>query len=45
VAHDWFESVSAPRKAFETLPGASHNTLAFHDELLRLLKKDVLPVV
>ena len=36
TARKYFDDITAPKKAFAIIPGASHNTLPFHDELLRL---------
>jgi pimeloyl-ACP methyl ester carboxylesterase len=44
VAKDYFNEITAPKKAFETIAGASHNTMPFHDELLALLERYVLPL-
>ena len=45
VARAWFDEVRAPRKAFEIIAGAGHNTFAFSGQLLALLDKDVRPLV
>lgn len=45
LAREFVEEIHAPMKAFELIAGASHNTIGFHDELLRLLRKHLLPVV
>lgn len=45
AAREYFDEIQAPHKAFEIVPGAGHNLIAFHAELLALLKKDVLPVL
>jgi pimeloyl-ACP methyl ester carboxylesterase len=45
TARAWFDSITAPAKAFEVIPGASHNTLAFADELLALVGKHVKPIL
>lgn len=45
TAREYFDEIQAPTKAFAVVAGSSHSTLAFHDELLRLLKLHVLPVV
>ena len=45
TAREYFDDIKAPKKAFEVIPGASHNTIIFHNELLALLKKDVLPAI
>ncbi len=39
LAREWLAEIEAPRKAYEVIDGAGHNTLAFHDELLSLLRK------
>jgi pimeloyl-ACP methyl ester carboxylesterase len=44
AARAWFDQIEAPAKAFEIIPGASHNTLAFHDVLLKILEQRVLPI-
>ena len=44
TAREYFDEIEAPRKAFEVIPGAGHNTIAFQQELLRLLKLHVAPV-
>ena len=41
----YFDEIKAPRKAFAIIPGSSHFTIPFHDELLRLLKLHVRPLV
>jgi pimeloyl-ACP methyl ester carboxylesterase len=43
LAREYFEKIRAPRKAFHVIPGAGHNTVAFHDELLALLESEVRP--
>jgi pimeloyl-ACP methyl ester carboxylesterase len=45
TAREYFDDITAPKKAFAIIPGASHYTLPFHDELLRLLKLHVRPLV
>lgn len=45
LARDYFDDIEAPKKAFATIPGAGHNTLAFAPELLKLLNEHVRPVV
>jgi pimeloyl-ACP methyl ester carboxylesterase len=45
VAREYFEEIQAPRKAFEIIPGAGHNTLAFAREILQLLRKHVDPAI
>jgi pimeloyl-ACP methyl ester carboxylesterase len=44
VAKEWFDQIKAPKKAFEIIPGSSHNTMSFHDDLLSLLERHVLPL-
>jgi pimeloyl-ACP methyl ester carboxylesterase len=44
LARAWFDQVRAPTKAFEVIPGAGHNTLAFSDQILALLDKEVRPL-
>jgi hypothetical protein len=39
AAHEWLAGIEAPRKAYEVIDGVGHNTLAFHDDLLQLLRK------
>jgi proline iminopeptidase len=39
LASEWLAQIDAPRKAYEVIDGAGHNTLAFHNELLQLLQK------
>jgi fermentation-respiration switch protein FrsA (DUF1100 family) len=41
VAREYFDELQAPRKAFEIIPGAGHNTLAFATDVLQLLQKHV----
>jgi hypothetical protein len=43
LAREYFEKIEAPRKAFRVIPGAGHNTVAFHEELLALLESEVRP--
>ncbi len=45
TAREYFDEIKAPKKAFAVIPGASHSTIVFHDELLRLLRLHVLPLV
>jgi pimeloyl-ACP methyl ester carboxylesterase len=40
----WLKEVRAPAKVFATLPGASHNTVPYHAEMLALLRRHVWPV-
>ena len=44
LARAWLDQLRAPAKAFETIPGAGHNTLAFSDQILALLDKRVRPL-
>lgn len=43
VTREWFDHVSAPRKEFEVVPGAGHDVVLFHAQLLALLEKYVRP--
>ena len=43
LAREYFERIEAPRKGFHVIPGAGHNTMAFHAELLALLDSKVRP--
>ena len=45
AAREYFDEIQAPHKAFEVVPGAGHNLIAFHAELLALMEKDVLPTL
>jgi pimeloyl-ACP methyl ester carboxylesterase len=45
LAREWICEIRAPKRVYEVIPGAGHNTLVFHGELLALLRKHVLPVV
>jgi len=45
ATREWFEGVRAPKKTFEVIAGASHNTIAFAPKILELMNRDVLPVV
>jgi pimeloyl-ACP methyl ester carboxylesterase len=45
LARDYLNDIKAPVKAFATIPGAGHNTLAFAPEMLALLNEHVRPVV
>jgi pimeloyl-ACP methyl ester carboxylesterase len=42
LAREWVAEIRAPKKAYETIRGAGHNTMLFHDELLALLRKHVV---
>ncbi len=41
LAREWVERIRAPDKAFTTIPGASHNTVPFHAELLAFVREHV----
>lgn len=45
LAKDWLDGISAPAKAMEVIPGAGHGALAFHDEILKILLRRVLPLI
>lgn len=45
LAREFYKKIKAPAKGFEIIKGAGHNTIVFHGELLRLLDKDVRPLV
>lgn len=45
LAMDFCAEIEAPAKACKLIPEAGHNTLAFNDELLRLLNENVRPLV
>lgn len=45
VAREWFDTIDAPSKSFEVVPGAGHGVILFHAPLLDLLEKHVLPIV
>jgi pimeloyl-ACP methyl ester carboxylesterase len=45
TAREWFDDIQAPKKGFELIADASHNTLMFQKELLRLINRDVRPLV
>jgi len=45
LAREYLNDIKAPTKAFATIPGAGHNTLAFAPEVLALLNTHVRPVV
>lgn len=45
LAREWVNDVEAPVKAFEIIPGASHNVMPFHKMLLTLTRQHVLPVL
>lgn len=44
LARAWFDQIRAPKKRFELIPGAGHNTFAFSGQLLALLDRDVRPL-
>ena len=44
-ADDWVREIQVPRKGFELIPEAGHNTIVFQEELLRLINRDVRPLV
>jgi pimeloyl-ACP methyl ester carboxylesterase len=45
LAEAYTRDIRAPVKAFEAIPGAGHNIIAFSDALLALLNKHVRPLV
>lgn len=45
LAREWIDGIEAPAKAFELVPGASHNVMPFHATLLELMRKHVSPAV
>lgn len=45
TAREWFDDIQAPKKGFELLAESSHNTLVFQKELLRMINRDVRPLV
>ena len=45
TARKYFDDIQAPKKGFELIAGAGHNTIAFQAELLRLINRDVRPLV
>jgi pimeloyl-ACP methyl ester carboxylesterase len=45
LAMTYCAEIEAPAKACELIPDAGHNTLAFGDELLRLINGHVRPLV
>jgi pimeloyl-ACP methyl ester carboxylesterase len=45
LAREWIEEIHAPVKAFETIPGAGHNVIAFHQEIHALFREHVLPAL
>ena len=44
VTREWFDGIRAPAKAFAVIPGAGHDVVLFHAQLLPLLERYVLPV-
>jgi pimeloyl-ACP methyl ester carboxylesterase len=45
LAREWVDEIKAPKKAFELIPGATHSLMAYHDDLLRLIRLHILPLV
>jgi pimeloyl-ACP methyl ester carboxylesterase len=45
TARRYYQDIKAPKKGFELIAGAGHNTIAFQKELLRLITRDVRPLV
>lgn len=45
TAREYFDEIKAPTKVFAIIPASSHFTIPFHDELLRLLRLHVRPLV
>jgi pimeloyl-ACP methyl ester carboxylesterase len=45
LAREWVEEIEAPTKAFEIIPGASHNTMPFHAQIRALMLRHVVPAV
>ena len=45
TARKYYDDIQAPKKGFELIAGAGHNTIAFQAELLRLISRDVRPLV
>ena len=45
TAREWFDDIHAPKKGFELIADSSHNTIVFQKELLRLINRDVRPLV
>ena len=45
VAREWFDTIDAPSKAFEVVPGAGHGVILFHAPVLELLREHVLPAL
>lgn len=45
IAHEWFETIEAPQKAFITIPDAAHLALATHSaEFLKIMSERVRPL-
>lgn len=45
LARDYLNDIKAPRKGFAVIEGASHNTIVFQAELLRLIDTHVKPAI
>jgi pimeloyl-ACP methyl ester carboxylesterase len=45
TAREWLNDVKAPKKGFDLIKDAGHNTIVFQKELLRLVNRDVRPLV
>lgn len=45
LARQWVGEIEAPAKAFEIIPGASHNTIVFHERILEMMRLHVLPAL
>jgi pimeloyl-ACP methyl ester carboxylesterase len=45
TAREWFDEIKAPTKGFELLAESGHNTIVFQKELLRMINRDVRPLV
>lgn len=45
LAREWIDEIDAPVKAFEYIPGASHNAMAFHAHIHTLMQRHVLPTL
>ena len=45
TAREWFDDIKAPKKGFELIADSGHNTIVFQKELLRLINRDVRPLV
>jgi pimeloyl-ACP methyl ester carboxylesterase len=45
LARAWFDEIRAPAKAFEIIPGAGHNVLAFTDQVLASINRHIGPSV